>query len=98
MNEICKNCKGLCLYSSECVSCVNCGLVSSTIVYGDDNVNIEERRDESLLQSESFLVGEIKIGLTSTRERVAVEILRVFKEQCDPWGVTVERVEVEFYL
>lgn len=54
MNEICKNCKGLCLYSSECVSCVNCGLVSSTIVYGDDNVNIEERRDEALLQSESF--------------------------------------------
>ena len=51
-----------------------------------------------LLQSETFLVGEIKIGLTSTRERVAVEILRVFKEQCDPWGVTVERVEVEFYL
>ena len=37
-------------------------------------------------------------SLTSTRERVAVEILRVFKEQCDPWGVTVERVEVEFYL
>merc|ERR1712130_144434 len=29
-----------------------------------------------------------------TRERVAVEILDVFKEQTSKWGVTVERVEV----
>ena len=28
------------------------------------------------------------------RERVAVEILSVFKEQTSKWGVTVERVEV----
>ena len=31
---------------------------------------------------------------TLTRERVAVEILDVFKEQTSKWGVTVERVEV----
>ena len=36
----------------------------------------------------------IIVMVISSRERVADEILRVFKEQCDPWGVTVERVEV----
>lgn len=54
MDEICKNCKGVCLYSSECVSCANCGLVSSTIIYGDVNINIEERKDNLLFQSDSF--------------------------------------------
>ena len=36
----------------------------------------------------------IIVMVISSREQVADEILRVFKEQCDPWGVTVERVEV----
>ena len=34
------------------------------------------------------------ILIVITRERVAVEILSVFKEQTSKWGVTVERVEV----
>ena len=39
----------------------------------------------------------IIVMVISSRERVADEILRVFKEQCDPWGVTVERVEVSLF-
>ena len=40
----------------------------------------------------------IIVMVISSRERVADEILRVFKEQCDPWGVTVERVEVFLFF
>ena len=40
----------------------------------------------------------IIVMVISSRERVADEILRVFKEQCDPWGVTVERVEVSLFF
>ena len=36
----------------------------------------------------------IAMFLIIIRERVAVEILSVFKEQTSKWGVTVERVEV----
>ena len=28
------------------------------------------------------------------REKIAEEVLTTFKIDCDPWGITVERVEV----
>jgi hypothetical protein len=30
----------------------------------------------------------------SDREKIAEEVLTTFKIECDPWGITVERVEV----
>ena len=32
------------------------------------------------------------------REEIAATVLRTFKLACDPWGVTVERVEVNLFI
>jgi hypothetical protein len=34
--------------------------------------------------------------VTNFRDEIAATVLRTFKLACDPWGITVERVEVSF--
>jgi len=42
------------------------------------------------------ILGTYKLSeLLSSREQIAETVLRTFKAACDPWGVTVERVEVK---
>ena len=52
----------------------------------------------SIITIQIIFIITIIVMVISSRERVADEILRVFKEQCDPWGVTVERVEVFLFF
>ena len=42
-----------------------------------------------------FMLGTYTLSnLLSSREQIAKTVLQTFKRACDPWGITVERVEV----
>ena len=69
------------------------------VVTGDSQEEViifrDRQTDRQTLHHNIYI---IIVMVISSRERVADEILRVFKEQCDPWGVTVERVEVSLFF